>query len=369
MNTKKITLPATKMLVCLIALLSLGHTINGQSNARFSPEFTPFSQFYFQPSFYNPAYIANEYSPTYWFSSRTQNSLQDKSRSYNATYQVGMEKLPINWAVFLIYQDLRTDILDPNSVVSSIYSDFTAFQGGIQANFDFDIGEKGIGKVGLAASMLNFNNIDTEVATTAANPRTWQPSIDMGVLFNYEKFHLGVGFTNSNQPRFDYNLPTGVNQGGGSSTIGNPGQTGVGSAGSTPTFQSAMYINAMYRINLTETFMIEPHVLVRQTGNTSISINSTGEGVNLVGTSIDLALILNYYNFIFAGYSYKPNLSNDGRFLYSDFGGSVMAGIRFNETYHFSFSWDLRRENTNENTSQFEIGIGAYLFGEYLFGE
>jgi len=355
----------TRMKYFIVFMLSVFFLIDdaeAQNNARYSPEFTPFSQFYFQPSFYNPAYVGNEYSPTFWASSRVQNSLQDRSRSFNGTYQIAMERAPINWGFIMVYQDFNTLTGSPDVVTVSELRNYRAFQGGIQANFDFDIGEKGVGKVGLAASMLNFKNADTDLAVSVENPRTWVPSVDLGVLFNYDHFHLGVGLINANNPSFDFSV-----QNTGSGGLGTGG--GGTNLGSTPSFRRSMYINALYRINVTETLMLEPNVLIRQADGTSISINSAGGGVELGGLGIDLALVLNYYNFIFAGYSYKPQISSNQGFVYNNFGSSVMAGIRFNETYHISFSWDLRRENVNENTNQFEIGIGAYLFGEYLFAE
>ena len=120
--------------------------------------------------------------------------------------------------------------------------------------------------------------------------------------------------------------------------------------------------------------MIEPQLLVRQfnkqLGNTgSVNDPNNPNQADFSEFSMDLALILNYYNFLYLGYSYKPQITNSNRYIYNNFGSSIMAAIRFNETYQLSFSWDIRRDGINENTRQFEIGLRAYLFGEYLFSE
>ena len=207
MNTQKII-----TYICgFVAVLTLSLSVKGQDlYTKYSPEFTAFSQFYFQPSFFNPAYIANEYSPTYWFSTRNQETANDKSTSYNATYQVGLDNQPINWAITMSYQNLRPQAsVDPGITQFVAFRKFTTFQGGVQANFDFDIGEKGIGKVGLGGSMVYFDNLvgtDSTNINTQGSIRKWAPALDMGILFKYERFHLGISSMNMVEPNFQESL-------------------------------------------------------------------------------------------------------------------------------------------------------------------
>ncbi len=346
---------------------------------QYTPKFKPFSQYYYQQAYYNPAYIGNDSQPQYWFSTRTtQEPNLSRGRSYNALANWSMIKIPISWGVVFAYEDFQDNTYD--STIDSLASsrDFTEWQLGLQTSFDFDMGEEGLGKIGFTGTAVRLRNAGTTASLNGQNPRNFVFNMDVGVLAVYNRFKLGFSMVHSNEPNYfgggGINTSSGGNTGGGIGVGGGISTGGSSSGGGNflSRFRRTGYFHASFDWRLTESLTFTPQIFARQiigqNGNLNNSNANFGgsddgpcSGANLPGSSLDVGFILNYYNLIFAGFSYRPCFSHSRDNIYRDYFGSVMVGFRLNETYHVSTSWDLRRRNTDNYYRQFEIGIGAFL--------
>lgn len=326
-----------RIIISLIFLFCT-QAVFGQTSTR--PTYRPFSQYYYQQSYYNPAFVGNDTQPQYWASShsRKEGAGNDRGRSINALAQWAMYKIPINWGIIFAYQDFNSD-----------FQDFDQWQAGLQTSFDFDLGEEGLGKIGFTGTVMQYNN---DSITTSLNLKKFVPNLDVGVLAVYNKFKVGFALLQSNNPNFDPNS---------SSQGGNGGGSRLYRFGSIGSFQVS------YEWQLTEGLKLTPQVFVRQSIDNTGTVNNnsnlpvSNRDVDLPGTSIDITLLAQFYDLFHAGFSYRPSLSDRYEFVHRYYFGSVMAGVRLNETYHVSLSWDIPRKDTPDYYSQFEIGIGVFL--------
>jgi len=337
--------------------------------SQYTPKFKPFSQYYYQQAYYNPAYIGNDSQPQYWFSTRTtQEPSLSKGRSYNALANWSMSKIPITWGAIFAYEDFQDNTFD-NSIDSLASSrDFTEWQLGLQTSFDFDMGDEALGKIGFTGTAAQLKNAATTQSNNGQNPRNFVFNMDVGVLAVYNRFKLGFSMVHSNEP--NYFGGGGVNTGSGGGSVGS-GST-VASNNSLSGFSRTGYFHASFDWQLTESLTFVPQIFARQIigqggnlNNSNANFNQPSEGPcrnsNLPGSSLDVGFLLNYYNLIFTGFSYRPCFSHSRDNIHRDYFGSVMVGARLNETYHISASWDLRRKNTDTYYRQFEVGIGLFL--------
>ena len=305
------------------------------------PTYRPFAQYYYQQSFYNPAFVGNDTQPQYWIStqSRKEGAGNDKGRSINALAQWAMYKIPINLGIIFAYQDFNSD-----------FQNFNQWQGGLQTSFDFDLGEEGLGKIGFTGTAMQYNN-DNDSIANSLNLKKFALSYDVGVLAVYDKFKIGFALINSNNPSFDPNASN--SQGGGGNRLYRFGSIG--------SFQIT------YEWQLTESFKLTPQVYFRQSmanlGNANNNPNASpsARNLDLPGTSVDITLLAQFYDLFHAGFSYRPSFSDRYEFVHRYYFGSVMAGVRLGETYQVSLSWDIPRKNTPDYYSQFEIGFGVFL--------
>lgn len=370
-----------RIIVSIASLLMLAQVVWGQSSLQ-NPYFTPFSQYYFQQSMLNPAYVGNENQPQYWLSYQSSqepsgtglNAGLGDGRALSSLIQGRMYSVPINYGVILNYEEFD-DPLDTTDVIGfRNRGDFKQWQAGLQASFDFDVGEKGIGRVGLTGSVIYLNNCRTNPQLCGRDVgadilRKYAPNLDIGIILIYGNFELGMSVVNSSQPSLGLRTPGTTGGGGG---IGGGGVVG---GTSNSTFRRTSYISMLYNWDLNSTFSLHPQMLLRMgDGRLNPMVNAGGGGVNLSGVSLDLTMILNYYDLFFLGYSYKPNLSSGTAltgFAYTNYFSTIMAGVRIADAYQISVAWDLVRPDiSNKNKyRKLEVGIGAFLFQGFYFEE
>jgi len=357
-----------RIFLLFISALIFGQAY-GQSSYR-NPYFTPFSQYYFQQSMINPAYVGNENQPQFWGSLQNSKEEFGKGKAYNALIQGRMYTAPINYGFIFGYEDFNDSRLLENFARRG---DFRQWMAGIQASFDFDVGEAGIGRVGLTGALMRYRTEPIELdslvtggQTSDQNLRKILPSLDIGVVLIYGDFEMGMSVTNSNQPKLSRTT------------------VALGAGGNNAVFRRSSYITFLYNWKIAETLSLHPQILFRlgdgQLGGGGIGQNPNvpgqvpqNSGVNLNGMSIDLTMLVNYYDLAFLGMSYKPPLgqANALDFVYKHYMGTIMTGLRIANAYQVSLSWDLNRPNiiNKERYRKFEVGFGAFLFDDFYFVE
>jgi len=362
-----------RVILGILLMLLGGQFVFGQSSYR-NPYFTPFSQYYFQQSMINPAYVGNENQPQFWASYQSSKEQFGTGKAFNALFQGRMYNAPINYGFIFAYEDFNDDRDVTNF---SRRGDIRQMMAGLQGSFDFDVGENGIGRVGLTGALLYHNNdlLSASVPAGDQNLRKVFPSLDIGIIMIYGNFEMGMSVTNSNQPKFG--LPNVSTTGGGGVTVGTGG---VSTGGAGTTFKRSSYVTFLYNWKVVETLSLHPQVLVRLgdgqlsgSGGGNGGINGTGNNNNfrLNGLSLDLAMLINYYDLAFLGLSYKPPLGQTTAFdfVYKYNYATIMTGLRIANAYQVSLSWDLIRPGVNnkEDYRKFELGIGAFLFDNFYF--
>ncbi len=359
------------IVISALVFLTFGSVANAQFSAN-SPTFTPFSQYYFQQSMTNPAYVGNENQPQYWGSYQTSKegasvgSGSGKGKAFTGLVQGRMYSAPINYGILFNYEDYFDNTVNDSTINFNSKGSFKQFQFGLQGSFDFDLGEKGIGRVGLTGALLYHDSDRIRATTTVGgtNARKFFPSLDIGIIAIYGDFEFGMSVVNSNQPNFGVQTQT----------SGTGGGTGQNTGNRTSTFLRAYYLNLLYDWKLNDVISLQPQTIIRigdSVGANTVGSSQTGGGVNLSGVNIDMSLLANYYDLILLGFSYKPKLSTSQAFLYRNYWATVMAGVRIGQGYQVSFSWDLVRSEITDKSRyrKFEIGFGAFLFDGFYFEE
>ncbi len=363
-----------RIILTLIVLFVTAQAVWGQASSR-NPYFTPFSQYYFQQSVVNPAYVGNENQPQFWVAYQTAresygSNSEGNGKAFNGLLQGRMYSAPINYGFLFSYEDFNDD----REGVNGARGDFRQMQFGLQGSFDFDLGESGIGRVGLTGALLYHNSdiIANNSASTGGAVRKVFPSLDVGIIAIYGNFEFGMSMVNSAEPSFGVN--TGLSTGGGG--VGTGG--GLGGQNNQTTFRRTSFLTMLYNWELTQTLSLHPQFLLRLgNGQLNAAANPQGGGLNLSGVSLDLTMLVNYYDLLFVGFSYKPDMTSgnssfaNSGFVYENYFGTAMLGVRLADAYQVSLSWDLVRSGiqNKDRFRKFEIGIGAFLFDNFYFEE